>query len=131
MNDARTKSLAVLGCLIAATMLVSGGTASAQRDTYTAWGQEDDAIARQVRVPVVGLDLGSPADQAVLHRRLERAAREVCGLFDGGISTTIDSYRDCHAAAIAGAEAQLQRLMARAANGRERAVLAGRTVALH
>ena len=73
----------------------------------------DDAETRTVVVSTQGLDLGSPADQALLQQRIERASRKVCGLYESGASPISASYRECHAAAIADASAQLKVLVAR------------------
>ena len=74
----------------------------------------DDTETRTMVVSTQGLDLASPAGQALLQQRIETASRKVCGLYESGASSISTSYRECHEAAVADAAAQSRVLVARA-----------------
>ena len=78
-----------------------------------AHAQDADTVqTRSKRVGVGDLDLTRAADRAVLAHRIELAAREVCGLYDGDGGAFSSTYRTCHDDAVEDAAAQTDLLVA-------------------
>lgn len=65
-------------------------------------------------VSTAGLDLASPAGQEILDRRIDRAAREVCGSAVQPVGTRVPSFdsRKCVAKARASAKSQMATIIA-------------------
>ena len=102
VNEKRLIAIASILIAMLITTSVFGATPS------------DDTETRTVVVSTQGLDLGSPAGQALLQQRIERASRKVCGLYESGAAPISAAYRECQQAAMADASAQLKVLIARA-----------------
>lgn len=67
-----------------------------------------------VSVNAAGLDLASPVGQAMLQKRIETAARAVCGLPFAGQMRSFRDTAECRASAIADAQPKAQALIAQA-----------------
>ena len=68
-----------------------------------------NSIVKTVEVTAVGLDLSTPEGQRILDKRVEAAAREVCGVETISTGTRIKSLneRSCYRKALAGAKRQV------------------------
>ncbi|MHA7816899.1 MAG: UrcA family protein [Pseudohaliea sp.] len=79
MNSSRKSMMAGIGASIGILVLsVSAGAGAFEGETV----KTTAPAARETTVAYGDLDLGSPAGQATLAYRIERAAREVCGATD-------------------------------------------------
>lgn len=90
-----SRFFAFTAALVAASASTVLATSPAQAET------------RSVLVPTAGIDLRSDAGMAIMRGRINRAARQVCGQYDGRNLVAVGSFRGCHSEAIAGANAQL------------------------
>ncbi len=77
----------------------------------TARAQQPPTVVRSVRIDISDLDLARPRDRRTLHRRLEGAAKQVCG--PGTFSVLDDppgylGYDTCYRNAVKQALAQVE-----------------------
>ncbi|WP_419729375.1 UrcA family protein [Lichenicola sp.] len=76
-----------------------------------------DADSVTETVSVHDLDLSQAQDRVLVARRIELAARHVCGVDDQGGLQGSAAYQRCHDDAVANARSQLRVLVARAHTG--------------
>ena len=79
----------------------------------------DDGDTQTMMVSTQGLDLSQKHAQETLARRIELAARRVCGYDERQDLQGLNSYQDCHDAAAGAARLQLRVLVAQAEMGRD------------
>src|SRR4051812_19573351 len=90
-----TKSIIAIAMMIGT---MAGSPASADTQTYSG------------TVPIAGLDLSNPADQAIVQKRIRRMAWNICHPDDqfGLLELELDAQR-CQRQAIASAQPQVDR----------------------
>lgn len=73
-----------------------------------------NSIVQTIEVTAAGLDLSTPEGQRMLDKRVEAAARNVCGVESVSTGTRIRSLneRTCYQKALAGAKRQIATLVA-------------------
>jgi UrcA family protein len=103
-----TTHTCALTAALGALMVLAAAAAPARADDSIG----NDTVSRAVST--AGLDLASPADQAVLRHRLMVAARRVCEDADFGEPEDSPDVQDCIAKARAGAERQVDKRIAAA-----------------
>lgn len=79
----------------------------------------DGTVVRTTKVSTAGLDLATPEGQEMLDRRVQSAAREVCGFNEArtGTRLKLQSSRTCYAKALNSAKDQVAAVVAEEARG--------------
>jgi UrcA family protein len=79
----------------------------------------DNSVVRSTQVSTAGLDLATPEGQEMLDRRVQSAAREVCGFNEArtGTRLKLQSPRSCYVRALNSAKDQVAIVIAEEARG--------------